>query len=391
MDIDGFDLIVVGAGFFGATVAERAAARGLKVCVLDRRSHIGGNAYSETDPDTGIEVHRYGSHIFHTNSEAVWRYLGRFTRFTGYRHRVVTVAGGLPYPMPINLATLSAAYGRMLRPDEARALVAAEAAEAGIDPDRCRNLEEKAIALVGRRLYELLIRGYTQKQWQTDPRRLPAEIIRRLPMRFDFNDRYFADRHEGMPADGYTAIFRRMLGHPRIATVLDIDYHEIAERIRPSQFVVHTGPIDRFFDYRCGRLGWRTVDLEREIHETPDFQGTAVVNYADADVPWTRIHEFRHLHPERRYPTRRTVIHREYSRAAAPGDEPYYPVNTEADRRTYEEYRALAAALPNLAFGGRLGTYRYLDMHQAVGAALKLVEDRVVPFFAGTGTPVAAE
>lgn len=391
MDIDGFDLIVVGAGFFGATVAERAAALGLKVCVLDRRSHIGGNAYSETDPATGIEVHRYGTHIFHTSSEPVWTYLNRFTRFTDYRHRVMTVAGGLPYPMPINLATLSAAYGRMLRPDEARALVATEAAEAGIDPNRCTNLEGKAIALVGRRLYELLIRGYTRKQWQTDPLLLPAEIIGRLPMRFDFNDRYFADRYEGMPVDGYTAIFRRMLDHPLIATVLDIDYHEIAGRIRPGQFVVHTGPIDRFFNYRCGRLGWRTVDLEREVHDTSDFQGTAVVNYADANVPWTRIHEFRHLHPERRYSTRRTVIHREYSRAAGPGDEPYYPINTDADRKTYAQYQALAATLPDLAFGGRLGTYRYLDMHQAIGAALKLVEHRVVPFFARTGTPIAAE
>jgi UDP-galactopyranose mutase len=390
MQIEAFNLIVVGAGFFGATVAERAARElGLKICVIDRRSHIAGNAYSEIDPETGVEVHRYGSHIFHTNSETVWDYLRRFTRFTDYRHRVFTAAGGRLYSMPINLATVAAAFGRIVSPDEARGLIAEETGRlAGTAPT---NLEEKAIASVGKTLYDLLIRGYTQKQWETDPRTLPAEIINRLPVRFTFNDRYFSDRHEGMPADGYTAIFRRMLQHDNISVALGVDYFDIADRVRPEQLVIYTGPIDRFFEYRCGRLGWRTVDFVREVHDTADFQGTSVVNYADVDIPFTRIHEFKHLHPERHYPLAKTTIYREYSRAAGPADEPYYPINTDADRAIYDSYRALMASRANVVFGGRLGSYKYLDMHQAIGAALKTFEDTVAPFFASGSDGAGAD
>ncbi len=253
MQLDSFEVVVVGAGFFGAVIAEQAASRlGRSVCVLDRRPHIGGNAYSEVDSDSGVEVHRYGTHIFHTNSETVWRYMQRFTYFTDYRHRVFTVANGRVYSMPINLATVCAAFGRIMSPDEARAVIAAEAAAHGAGG--IGNLEDKAIASVGRTLYDLLIRGYTQKQWQTDPRELSADIIGRLPVRFSFDDRYFADRYEGMPVDGYTAIFQRMLEHPKIAVELGVDYFDVAERITPRQLVIYTGPIDRFFGYACGHL-----------------------------------------------------------------------------------------------------------------------------------------
>jgi UDP-galactopyranose mutase len=386
MQLDGFDVVVVGAGFFGATIAERAASElGRKVCVIDRRPHIGGNAYSEVDPDSGIEVHRYGTHIFHTNSETVWRYLQRFTEFTGYRHRVFTVAQGRLYSMPINLATVCAAFGRVMTPQEAKAVISAEADALG--GTTAQNLEEKAIASVGRTLYDLLIRGYTQKQWQTDPKELSADIIGRLPVRLTFEDRYFADRYEGMPVDGYTAIFRRMLKNPNIELHLGVDYFDLADQIRRDQLVVYTGPIDRFFNYRCGELGWRTVDFEREVHDVADFQGTSVINYADTDVPFTRIHEFRHLHPERTYEGAKTTIYREYSRFAARHDEPYYPINTAADRAILYGYRMMMGQHPNVIFGGRLGSYKYLDMHQAIGAALKTFDTEVTVWPAGQQMP----
>jgi UDP-galactopyranose mutase len=283
--------------------------------------------------------------------------------------------------MPINLATICAAFGRPMTPQEAIAVIAAEASAHGAS--QADNLEGKAVASVGRTLYDLLIRGYTRKQWQTDPRELSADIIGRLPVRLTFNDRYFADRYEGMPVEGYTAIFRRMLAHPKIAVRLGVDYFDVAERIGPKQLVIYTGPIDRIFGYCCGSLGWRTVDLEREVHDVADFQGTAVINYADEDVPFTRIHEFRHLHPERDYSLSKTTIYREYSRFAGRADEPYYPINTHADRRMLDSYRKMTTSHPNVIIGGRLGSYKYLDMHQAIGAALKTFEHQVQPFFAG--------
>jgi len=382
MQLGAFDVVVVGAGFFGATIAERVASQlGCTVCVIDRRHHIGGNAYSELDAETGVEVHRYGTHIFHTNSELVWNYLRRFTDFTDYRHRVFTVAQGRVYSMPINLATISAAFGRQMTPREASAVIAAEAGAHGEQP--ARNLEDKAVGSIGRTLYDLLIRGYTQKQWQTDPRELSADIISRLPVRLTYDDRYFSDRFEGMPRDGYTAIFDRMLKHPNIAVRLGVDFFDVAETMRPQQLVIYTGPIDRFFGYRCGSLGWRTVDFEREVHDVADFQGAAVINYADEDVPFTRIHEFKHLHPERHHALAKTTIYREYARFAGRDDEPYYPINTQADKKTLDSYRTMMPAHPNVIFGGRLGSYKYLDMHQAIGAALKSFEHQVRPFLAG--------
>jgi UDP-galactopyranose mutase len=375
-----YDAIVVGAGFYGATIAERiAAVLGRKVCVLERREHIGGNSYSETDSATGIEHHKYGSHLFHTNSEDVWRYLRRFTTFTNYRHRVLTVHKGQVYPMPINLGTICAFFGRYLTPSEAQELIRGQASAE--DVGRAENLEEKAIALIGRPLYEAFIRGYTKKQWQTDPRRLPASIINRLPVRFHFEPYYFTDKYEGLPTDGYTAVFRRMLASPSIDVRLGVDFFAVREGIGPHQLVIYSGPIDRYFDYRLGELAWRTLDFEREALALDDYQGAAVINYADEDVPYTRIHEFKHLHPERRYPPGRTLICREYSRCARRGDEPYYPVNTARDRQLFAAYYRLAGRERNVLFGGRLGSYQYLDMHQAIAAALSDFRKKVVPFW----------
>ncbi len=375
------DLVVVGSGFFGLTVAERAATElGLRVLVLERRAHIGGNAYSEPDQDTGIEVHVYGSHLFHTSNPRVWEYANQFTAFTGYRHHVYSNYGGQVFPMPINLGTINQFFDAAYSPDEARRLVTAQADE--VAAGAARNLEEKAVSLIGRPLYEAFIRGYTAKQWQTDPTSLPAEIIARLPVRYTYDNRYFSDTYEGLPVDGYTAWLQRMADHPNIEVRLGSDFFDHKHDIVGQVPVVYTGPVDRYFDYVEGELGWRTLDFEREVVPTGDYQGTSVMNYADESVPYTRIHEFRHLHPERDYPADASVIMREYSRFAATGDEPYYPINTPEDRARLLAYRDLARGETGVVFGGRLGSYRYLDMHMAIGSALSRWANVVRPHFA---------
>jgi len=377
------DLVIVGSGFFGLTIAERCAQDlGLRVLILERRAHIGGNAYSESEPETGIEIHRYGAHLFHTSNARVWEYANRFTDFTGYQHRVFSVYKGRVYPLPINLATICEYFGTVMSPDEARALIAEQAAE--VPPGTAANLEQKAISLVGRPLYEAFFRGYTFKQWQTDPAELPAEVISRLPVRYTFNNRYFSDTFEGLPVDGYTAWLERMLDHPLIEVRVNTDFASLRAGLLGNVPVVYTGPLDEYFGYAAGDLGWRTLDFETEVLHTGDFQGTPVMNYADSDIPFTRIHEFRHFHPERDwYPEDKTVIMREFSRFADRGDEPYYPINTPRDRERLLAYREMASREPGVIFGGRLGTYKYLDMHMAIGSALSAYDNRVRPFFAG--------
>jgi UDP-galactopyranose mutase len=380
------DLVIVGSGFFGLTVAQQCAQNlGLNVVVVDRRSHIGGNAYSERDPETGIEVHRYGAHLFHTSNERVWEYVNRFTAFTNYQHRVYTNFRGQVFPMPINLGTINQFFDAAYSPDEARALIAEQAAE--FSTKDASNLEEKGISLIGRPLYEAFIKDYTAKQWQTDPRLLAAEIISRLPVRYNYDNRYFNDTHEGLPVDGYTAWLEKMASHERIDVRLHTDFFDTSQEISKANVVgnipvVYTGPVDQYFDYSEGRLGWRTLDFEREVKATGDFQGTSVMNYADPEVPYTRIHEFRHFHPERDYATDKTVIMREFSRFAKGEDEPYYPVNTPQDREQLVKYRDRGQAEKGVLFGGRLGTYKYLDMHMAIGAALSMVDNKLTPHFA---------
>jgi UDP-galactopyranose mutase len=376
------DLVVVGSGFFGLTIAERCANElGLKVLVLERRHHIGGNAYSEPDPDTGIEVHVYGAHLFHTSNEKVWEYVNRFTDFTGYQHRVFTIFDGKVYPMPVNLATICEYFGKAMSPAEARALVAEQAGE--IDSADAKNLEEKGISLVGRPLYEAFFRGYTLKQWQTDPKELDPAIFSRLPVRYNFDNRYFNDKYEGLPVDGYTAWLTRMADNPNIEVRLETDFFEQRDDILGNVPVVYTGPIDAYFGNSEGHLSWRTIDFEREVKHVGDFQGTSVMNYANEEVPYTRIIEPRHFHPERsHYSQDKTVIMREYSRFAEIGDEPYYPINTAEDRAKLLKYRDLAKKEPDVLFGGRLGTYKYLDMHMAIGSALTMYENKLKPHFA---------
>ncbi len=374
------DLVIVGSGFFGLTIAERCANElGLKVLVLERRHHLGGNAYSEDDPETGIEVHQYGAHLFHTSNQRVWEYANRFTEFTGYQHRVYTSHQGQVYPMPINLGTINQFFDAAYSPDQARALIKEQSAELGDkEPE---NFVEKGVSLIGRPLYEAFIAHYTAKQWQTDPAELSADIISRLPVRYTYDNRYFNDTYEGLPVDGYTAWLAKMADHPDIEVRLETDFFDVADEYKGKVPIVYTGPVDEYFGNREGELSWRTLDFEREVVATGDFQGTPVMNYPDAEVPYTRIHEFRHFHPERDYPTDKTVIMREFSRFAEPGDEPYYPVNTAEDRAKLLKYRALAEQEPMVLFGGRLGTYKYLDMHMAIGSALSMFDNKIRPHF----------
>jgi len=375
------DLVVVGSGLFGLTVAERCVNDlGLKVLVLERRNHVGGNAYSAPDPETGIEVHKYGAHLFHTSNTRVWEYVNRFTSFTGYQHRVFTNFRGRIYPMPINLATICEYFGRAITPTEARGMVVEQSRE--IATGEARNLEEKAISLIGRPLYEAFIRGYTAKQWQTDPTQLPAEIISRLPVRYNFDNRYFNDTFEGLPTHGYTRWMETMADHDDIEIRLDTEFSDHRDDIVGNVPVVYTGPVDAYFDHEVGHLSWRTIDLETSVEPVGDFQGTSVMNYADEDVPFTRIIEPRHFHPERDYTQDKTVIQREYSRAAETDDEPYYPINTAEDRAKLVQYRELAKAEKQVLFGGRLGTYKYFDMHMAIGAALSMYDNKIRPHFA---------
>ena len=372
------DLVVVGSGLFGLTIARQAAEIGLNVQILEKRSHIGGNAFSEIDDPTGIEIHTYGSHLFHTSNEMVWEYVNRFTAFKPYEHRVWTKLSDKVYSMPINLATICSFFETDLTPEEARNLVSSQANEFDGDPT---NFEEKAISLIGRPLYEAFIKGYTAKQWQTNPSELPAEIITRLPVRYNFDNRYFNDTHQALPLNGYTSWLLNMADHERISIELNSDFFEQKMNLVGNVPVVYTGPLDRYFNYEYGRLGWRTLDFEFEKLAVDDFQGTSVMNYADESVPFTRIHEFKHLRPDMVHTSGSTIIAREFSRFSNEHDEDYYPINSVMDRDILLQYRGLVQDEKNVWFGGRLGSYQYLDMHMAIASALSLFNNSILQKF----------
>ena len=363
------DFVVVGSGLFGLTVARQAAEQGLKVSILEKRPHIGGNAYSQIDPATGIEIHTYGSHLFHTSNEQVWDYVNKFSGWHDYEHRVWTKFNGRIYPMPINLATICTYFERDLSPQEARDLIASQAAEFTGEPT---NFEEKAISLIGRPLYEAFIKGYTAKQWQTDPRELPSEIISRLPVRYNFDNRYFNDKYQALPSHGYTTWLANMADHKNIDVQLNTDFFETKASTVGQVPVLYTGPLDRYFNYEHGRLGWRTLDFEFETLPIADYQGTSVMNYADESTPFTRIHEFKHFRPDMVHSDESTIIAKEYSRFSNEHDEDYYPINSASDREILNQYRELAQNEKGVWFGGRLGSYQYLDMHMAIASALTM-------------------
>ncbi len=380
MNFENAQFLVVGAGIFGSVIAERIAGDlHKKVIVIDKRNHIGGNCYSEVEATTGIEYHKYGTHIFHTSFLEVWDYLNRFTEFNGYFHQVLTTYKGKVYQMPINLETINSFYNINLKPYEVDRFLQNEIEKEKIDQPV--NFEEKAISLMGRPLYEAFMKGYTKKQWQADPKDLPASILTRLPFRKNYNESYYYSRWQGIPSKGYTAIFEKMLNHPNISLHLNIDYFDIKQQIPHDIFIIYSGAIDRFFSYKFGKLAWRTLRFEQEIMPYEDYQGTSVMNYAEEEISYTRIHEPRHLHPERSYPTDKTLVIKEYS-LIDDGNNPYYPVNDTKNQQLVLKYRAEAANLKNVLISGRLGDYKYYDMHDTIRMAIESYNQIIKPLYA---------
>ena len=365
-----YDYLIVGSGLFGATFARQAADAGKKVLVVDKRPNIAGNIYTETVE--GIHVHVYGAHIFHTNDAAVWRYVNRFAEFNRFTNSPVANYKGELYSLPFNMYTFNKMWG-VVTPEEARAKIEEQRKEITGEP---RNLEEQAISLVGRDIFEKLVKGYTEKQWGRDCRDLPAFIIRRLPVRLTFDNNYFNALYQGIPIGGYTRLVENLL--KGVEVKLNCDY--LSDRAALDALaarVIYTGPIDAYFGFRLGALEYRSVRFETELLDIPNFQGNAAVNYTDRETPWTRIIEhkwFEFGRDERGNELPRTVISREYSSEWKPGDEPYYPVNDAKNSALYARYRKLADGERNVVFGGRLGEYKYYDMDQTVAAALRLCE-----------------
>lgn len=377
MDFQNLKYLVVGSGFFGATIAERIASQlNEHVLVIDKRPHIGGNCFSEFDESTGIEYHKYGTHIFHTSNQLVWEYINQFTSFNGYRHQVLTTYKNKVYQMPINLETINSYYNLSLKPFEVQDFLLGQiGSDFSHSPE---NFEEKAISLVGRPLYEAFIKGYTKKQWGQDPTELPADLLRRLPFRHSYDESYYHSKWQGIPEDGYTKIFEKMVSHPRIELKLNTDFFDIRSLISPQTLIIYSGPIDAYFDYCFGRLEWRTLHFEKSVKFVEDYQGTSVMNFAEETIPYTRIHEPRHLHPERTYNPNKTVVLHEYSRRDN-GQNPYYPLHDLRNRELVLKYRELADESPQLIISGRLGDYKYYDMHDTINNALLLFAKQIKP------------
>ena len=360
-----YDYLVVGSGLYGAVFAQEAKAAGKSVLVIDKRPNIAGNVY--TEEMEGINVHKYGAHIFHTNNKKVWEYVNRFAEFNRFTNSPVANYHGELYSLPFNMYTFNKMWG-VVTPQEAEAKIEEQKREAGITEPK--NLEEQAISLVGTDIYEKLIKGYTEKQWGRPCDQLPAFIIKRLPVRLTFDNNYFNALYQGIPIGGYTKLVANMLDG--IEVHLGEDYFEKKEEYDAmAEKVVYTGAIDAYFDYRLGTLEYRSVRFETEVLDTPNFQGNAAVNYTDSETPWTRIIE----HKWFEFGTQpKTVISREYSSEWKPGDEPYYPVNDEKNGKLYEEYKKLAEGEKNIIFGGRLGEYKYYDMDAVIDSALTMAE-----------------
>jgi UDP-galactopyranose mutase len=375
MDFSNYSLVIVGSGFFGSVIAERVSNElNKKVLILEKRNHYGGNCYSEIDKETGIEYHTYGTHIFHTSNKKVWDYINKFTDFNSYVHQVLTTYKDRVYQMPINLETINQFYGLNLKPYEVDSFLEKEKSkEPNISSPK--NFEEKAISLIGRPLYEAFIRGYTKKQWNKDPRDLPEFILNRLPIRNNYNESYYFSRYQGIPEDGYSKIFEKMLSNKMIEIRYNTNFFDVRQYITNENLLIYSGPIDQFFDYKFGRLDYRTLNFEKEIHDVKDFQGNSVMNYAEESIPFTRIHEPRHLHPERPYGNK-TITIKEYS-AMDDGNNPYYPVNDSKNTELVKKYREEASNLKNVFISGRLGDYKYYDMHETIQAALELYEHKI--------------
>jgi UDP-galactopyranose mutase len=373
-------VLMVGAGMSGAVIGRKLAEAGNKVTVIDSRDHIGGNCHTERDVMTGVMVHVYGPHIFHTDDEEVWNYVNRFERFIPYKNRVKTTVAGKVYSLPINLHTINQFFGKAMRPAEAKSFIEEQADRSIEDP---QTFEEQALRFVGPDLYVAFFKGYTQKQWGCAPAELPASILKRLPLRFNYDDNYFAHQFQGMPEHGYTAMIENILDHENITV-------ELGRKVGRADaagydHVFYSGPLDGWFDYELGRLGYRTLDFDRFTYEG-DYQGTAVMNYGEESVPYTRITEHKHFSPWESH--ERSVLYREYSRACGPTDIPYYPIRLVDEKAVLSAYVEKAKAEQGVSFVGRLGTYRYLDMDVTIREALDAAA--VYLEHVRTGNPVPA-
>lgn len=354
--------LMIGAGLSGSVIGRVLADAGHEITVVDSRTHIAGNCYTERDAKTGVMVHTYGPHIFHTDDAEVWSYVNNFETFLPYQNRVKTTSQGAVYSLPVNLHTINQMFSKTLRPDEARAFIEEKADTSIEDP---QNFEEQALRFVGQEMYEAFFKGYTIKQWGCQPSELPASILKRLPVRFNYDDNYFFHKYQGMPKNGYTKMVERILDHPRITVKLE--NHVTREGTGSYDHVFYSGPIDGWFDFKLGRLGYRTLDFERFYHHG-DYQGCAVMNYGDINVPYTRITEHKHFSPWEQHEG--SVLYREFSRACGVDDIPYYPIRQVAEKALLKDYVALAEKEENVTFVGRLGTYRYLDMDVTIREAL---------------------
>lgn len=359
-------ILMVGAGLSGAVIGRKLAEAGHDITIVDARPHVAGNCHTERDPETGVLVHVYGPHIFHTDDAEVWDYVTSYETFKPYKNRVKTTSNGQVFSLPINLHTINQFYGKTLRPDEARAFIS-EIADTSIENPQ--TFEEQALRFVGPDLYKAFFKGYTMKQWGVHPSELPASILKRLPVRFNYDDNYFFHKYQGMPENGYTSMVERILDHPRIAVHLNTSF----ARAEKDQWdhVFYSGPLDGWFDYKLGRLGYRTLDFERFNYDG-DYQGCAVMNYGEEAVPYTRITEHKHFSPWETH--QRSVLYREFSRACGKDDIPYYPIRQVEEKALLREYMSLAQQEYGVTFVGRLGTYRYLDMDVTIREALDTAE-----------------
>ena len=355
-------ILLVGAGLSGAVIGRTLAEVGHQITIVEARDHVAGNCHTVRDAETGVMVHVYGPHIFHTDDEEVWNYVNKFETFMPYKNRVKTTSKGQVFSLPVNLHTINQFYDKTLRPDEARAFIDEQADTSITDP---QTFEEQALRFVGPDLYEAFFKGYTIKQWGMSPQDLPASILKRLPVRFNYDDNYFFHRFQGMPENGYTAMVERILDHPAITVHLNTTFTR--DQVGDYDHVYYSGPLDGFFDYELGRLGYRTLDFERFTYEG-DYQGCAVMNYGEEDVPYTRITEHKHFAPWEEHAG--SVCYREVSRACGEDDIPYYPIRQVKEKALLADYEALAAEVENVTFVGRLGTYRYLDMDVTIREAL---------------------
>ncbi|MCL2858319.1 MAG: UDP-galactopyranose mutase [Streptococcaceae bacterium] len=365
-----YDYLIVGTGPYGSIFAYEAAKRGKRVLMLEKRSHIGGNMY--TKKEHGINVHEYGAHIFHTDNKEVWDYVQQFTAFNGYINQVVADYNGELYNLPFNMNTFYQMWG-VKTPEEAAAKIEEQRVAAGIKEGSAKNLEEQAISLIGTDIYTKLIKGYTEKQWGRPATELPAFIIRRLPVRYTFDNNYFNHRYQGVPVDGYTAIFDKMLASDLIDVQLDTDFlSDKAAYIEEFPKIIYTGMIDAFFDYKHGELEYRSVRFESQVHDSDNVQGNAVINYTDRETPYTRVMEWRHF--DQQADEGKSIIAKEFPQDWDRSKEAYYPVNDDKNSELFKRYREEAKGVDKVLFGGRLGNYQYYDMDQVFGAALKAVE-----------------